>query len=100
MQLDEVLRSDRRIHEGVKKDMVEMRRDITQFKESLSHDHVDFRLNFTNRHEEFMREIVKLQEQISVSSIRLNNHKEALKTQETIIETFKHNFEELYESVH
>ncbi len=34
-----------------------------------------------------------------MNSTRINNHKEVLKTQETIIETFKHNFEETYEAL-
>lgn len=51
------MRSERRLHEMFKTDMREMRTDINGFKDLISTDHIDFKITFTNKHDEFMRSI-------------------------------------------
>ncbi len=55
--LDELMRSEHRLHEMLKTDMRQMRSDINGFKDLISTDHIDFKINFTNKHDEFISSI-------------------------------------------
>lgn len=54
-------------------------------------------MDFTNKHDKFYSDILKVREHLNANSTRLNNHLEALKSHDSVIETFKHNFDEIYE---
>eukprot|EP00347_Sterkiella_histriomuscorum_P010227 403377108 len=98
-QVDEVIKSDRRLHEMFKKDLTHMRNDINQFKDKFSDDHIKFKLDFQNKQDKFMFEVQKVQEQMNLNGVRIGNHIEILQQHETIINTYKNNFEELYETI-
>jgi len=46
ISVEEVIRSDRRLHEMLKTDMNHMRNDINTFKDKISDDHINFKLDF------------------------------------------------------
>ncbi|CDW76690.1 UNKNOWN [Stylonychia lemnae] len=99
ISIEEVIRSDRRLHEMLKTDMNHMRNDINTFKDKTSDDYNKFRLDFQNKQDRFYSEVSKVTEQLQIIGIKSKNQAEALTKHETIIETYRNNFQELYDTV-
>ncbi len=76
-----------------------MRNDINSFKDDIVNEHVHFKIDFSNKHDKFLIDINKHQEQLSINSTRISNHMEVLKNHEAIIETYRKNLSELYETI-
>jgi hypothetical protein len=58
-----------------------------------------FKIEWSNRQDITQMDIMKVKESISTNTTRINNHMNALKQHDVIIETFRNSIQEIYDTL-